>query len=201
MYIDTPEKLRALYEAPNERAKKKQLSELEEHSTRFIQLSPFLLLSTYNQLGQVDASPRGGAPGFVKIINRNALIIADAKGNNRLDSLVNIVETGSVGCLFLIPGVDEVLRVNGKARISTHQQHLNVFSADRRPPRSCIEITISEVFLHCAKAIMRAQLWEEGAQVERSVLPTMNRMIHDQLNLQQEPESQDSMMLRYNKDL
>lgn len=201
MYIESEEQLRNIYAFAKGRAKDKQLDALEKHSINFIRLSPFLTLSTHNKLGLVDCSPRGGEPGFVKVVNENCLLIADAKGNNRLDSLMNIVETGQAGCLFFIPGVDETLRVNGIARISTHPEHLELFQHEKRTPVSCIEISIKEVFLHCAKAFMRSNLWSETSKIERSNFPTMGRMINDQLAVTDIPEDQDDMVNRYRKDL
>ncbi|MGH1540325.1 MAG: pyridoxamine 5'-phosphate oxidase family protein [Arenicella sp.] len=201
MYIESEEQLRKLYGFPKGRAKEKQLDALEKHSINFIEHSPFLTISTQGQSGMVDCSPRGGNPGFVRVMNDSCIIIPDAKGNNRLDSLVNIIETGEVGCLFLIPGIDETLRVNGFARISTHAKYLELFQDDKNPPQTCIEITIKEVFLHCAKALMRSKLWSPQALVDRSSFPTMGRMINDQLSVTEEPESQEDMVKRYEQNL
>lgn len=201
MYIQSEEKLRELYGFPKGRTKAKQLSRLEKHSRNFITLSPFILVSTYNQTGGLDCSPRGGPAGFVLELRDDCLLIPDSKGNNRLDSLVNIVETGKIGCLFLIPGVDETLRINGEAKISVSPYHLSRFADWKNPPKSCIEVEIKEVFLHCAKALMRSKLWEQDSQIDRSELPTMGRMINDQLSVEDEPESQEQMVARYRKDL
>lgn len=201
MYIRSEEALRELYGFPKGRAKEKQLTALEKHSINFIQYSPFLTLSTFNRTGAVDASPRGGKAGFVKVLTNQSILIPDAKGNNRLDSLVNIVETGYVGCLFLIPGVDETLRINGRAQISTAEHHLSLFAEELNPPKTCLEITIDEVFLHCAKALMRSSLWDANSNITRSDFPTMGRMISDQLGLTEEPESQSEMLARYQADL
>lgn len=201
MYIESEEALRQLYGFPKGRAKEKVLSELEKHSINFIGHSPLFTLSTYSKTGTVDCSPRGGSPGFVKRLNDTCILVPDAKGNNRLDSLINIVETGNVGCLFMIPGVDETLRINGTARISTKDEHLCLFRDEKMLPKTCIEITISEVFLHCAKAFMRSKLWDKDANIERNCLPTMGQMINDQLKLIEEPESQDVMLKRYEQDM
>lgn len=201
MYIESKEKLRELYNFPKGRAKDKQLAALEKHSINFISYSPFVLISTVGENGTVDCSPRGGEPGFVKIKNEHCLILPDAKGNNRLDSLINIIETGRIGCLFLIPGVDETLRINGKANISTAIEYLELYSSYQNPPKTCIEITIEEVFLHCAKSLMRSKLWSLDAQINRSQLPTMGKMINDQLSIDTEPEPQEEMVKRYLDDL
>jgi len=201
MYIESEEKLRELYGFPKGRSKNKQLNALEKHTKNFIQHSPFVSISTYGASGAVDCSPRGGKPGFIKISNEGCIIIPEAKGNNRLDSLVNIIETRNIGCLFLIPGVDETLRINGSARISTAIEYLRLFATERNPPKACIELTINEVFLHCAKALMRSDLWSSESRIERSLLPTMGAMINDQLSLNEEPETQENMIKRYKHDL
>lgn len=201
MYLESEEQLRELHGYPKGRAKDKQLPSLERQSSNFLAHSPFVTISTYAKSGSVDCSPRGGNPGFVKIINDNCIILPDGKGNNRLDSLVNIIETGQIGCLFLIPGVDETLRINGLARISTSPEYLSLFSDDRNPPKSCIEITIKEVFLHCAKALMRSELWSLKAQIDRADFPTMGAMINDQLSIKDDPEAQEDMIARYKRDL
>lgn len=200
-YIESEDELRKLYGVPKGRSKDKQLSALEQHSKRFVELSPFVAISTYGKHGAVDCSPRGGRSGFVRIVDDGHILLPDAKGNNRLDSLVNILETGKIGCLFLVPGVDETLRVNGRARLSTAGEHLALFSAERHPPRACIEVTIEEVFLHCAKALMRSQLWSAESQIDRSSMPTMGRMLNDQLGVDTEPESQEAMLERYRQVL
>jgi PPOX class probable FMN-dependent enzyme len=201
MHIESEEQIREIYGFPKGRAKDKQLSALERHSINFIEHSPFVAISTHAKSGSIDCSPRGGRPGFVKILSENCIIVPDGKGNNRLDSLVNIIETGDIGCLFLIPGVDETLRVNGLARISTSVEHLGLFSNDRNPPKTCIELTIKEVFLHCAKALMRSELWSSKSKIDRSGFPTMGTMINDQLLVNDVPESQEDMVTRYEHDL
>lgn len=201
MYIESEEALRALYGFPKGRAKDKLLSALEKHSINFIERSPFVTVSTYSDSGKADCSPRGGAPGFIKVFDSTCIVIPDSKGNNRLDSLVNILQTGSLGCLFLIPGVDETLRVNGTARLSTDAKYLSLFSSERNPPKTCIELTVQEVFLHCAKALMRSNLWSPESRIDRSSLPTMGAMLNDQLSVNDAVESQEEMVKRYRQDL
>jgi len=201
MRIESEEQLREIYGYPKGRAKDKQLSSLERHSINFIESSPFVTIATCAKSGSIDCSPRGGTPGFAKVINESCIVFPDAKGNNRLDSLINIVETGEVGCLFLIPGIDETLRVNGVARISTAAEHLGLFANDRSPPKTCIELSVNEVFLHCAKALMRSELWSSKSKVDRAVFPTMGEMINDQLSVNETPESQQDMVVRYELDL
>ena len=197
--IEDPQRLRALYPAPGERALRKQMSALDRHALRFVELSPFVVLATSDASGRQDASPRGGAPGFVRATAQR-LWIPDAPGNHRLDSLGNIIATGRIGLLFLIPGVDETLRVNGCARLCDEADRLAPFAADPRV-RLVIEVDVEEAYLHCAKALMRSKLWSDAARVERSVLPTMGQMINDQTGGGLPAESQEQMVARYAKDL
>jgi PPOX class probable FMN-dependent enzyme len=201
MNINTITALRQLYAAPQERAVRKQIAALDAHCRAFIGLSPFLILSTSDSAHNLDASPRGGDPGFVQITDDGSLLIPDAPGNNRLDSLENIVTTGKVGLLFLIPGVDETLRVNGSAVLSQSAADIAACTTERRAPKLVIRVSVEAAYLHCAKAFMRSRLWDVGAQVERSVLPTAGKMIGDQTGLHVAPESREDMARRYAPDL
>lgn len=201
MQIKNISQLREHYGKPGIRAQKKQLSALDEHCKMFIQNSPFLTLATVGTAGKLDCSPRGGKPGFVKVMDPNVIIIADARGNNRLDSLENIVETGQVGTLFMVPGIDETLRLNGSAVISTEPEYLKLFDDERHPPVTCIVIHVEEVYLHCAKAFMRSKLWGSDSQVDRSKFPTMGQILNDQVQGNERIESQEEMVERYKKDL
>lgn len=201
MKIVSQEILREIYSQPSGRATKKSMPSLDFHSKNFISKSPFLILSSSNKKGEMDTSPRGGATGFVKIIGDNQIVIPDSKGNNRLDSLSNIIETGRVSSLFLLPGIDETLRLNGSAYISTDKKFLNLFTDVKNTTAACIVIEVEEVFLHCAKALMRSKLWSQEKQIERKDFPTMGQMLKDQLNSTDELESQEEMVKRYSKDL
>ena len=201
MHITTLDALRALYAAPKERALKKQLAALDVHCQRFIGLSPFVVLATAGADGRQDASPRGGAPGFVQAPDAHTLLIADAPGNNRLDTLENIVATGRVGLLFLVPGVDETLRVNGRAVLSQAVEDLARCTTGRRAPGLVIRVAVEEAYLHCAKALMRSDLWSPAARVERGVLPTAGEMLADHTGIATAPESQEDMLRRYAPDL
>ena len=199
--LKTNEQLREIYGEPKGRTKAKVLSCLEQHSINFLRLSPFVVISTFDKNGNVDASPRGGNPGFVVVKNEHEIILPDSKGNNRIDSLINILETGRIGALFLIPGVDETLRINGCASVSKSPELLDLFSDERNPPKTCIVIDIDEVFLHCAKAFMRSKLWSRESQIERSSFPTIGQMLKDQIGNGDEPESHADMVKRYQSDL
>ena len=196
--ITTHEQLRALYAAPGERAVRKQQAQLDAHCQRFIALSPFCVLASGGGTGALlDASPRGGAPGFVKSPDAHTLLPPDAGGNNRLDTLSNLLDDPRIGLVFLIPGVDETLRVNGTARLREEALYTDFFTAERQRPKLVIEVRVAEVYLHCPKALMRSRLWSADAQVDRAVLPTLGQMIHDQMGLATEPESQVAMLQRY----
>lgn len=199
--LTSQDALRQRYAAPMERAVKKEITALDVHCQRFIALSPFVLLATGDADHHLDASPRGGPPGFVQVADAHTLLLPDSPGNNRLDSFHNIVATGQVGLLFLIPGVDETLRVNGTALLSTAPADIAACSTEKRAPKVVVRVTVQAAYLHCAKAFMRSRLWDPSAQVARSVLPTAGQMIGDQTGLHVAPETQDEMARRYAPDL
>ena len=201
MHIKSIEQLRDIYAQPKGRAKIKVLVNLEKHSSNFIKKSPFVIISSYSKDGKADCSPRGGDPGFVKIINHNTIVLPEYKGNNRLDSLTNMITSPSIGCLFMIPGIDETLRINGSVKITQEPEYLNLFSTLKNPPKCVIEIKIEELFLHCAKALMRSKLWSPEMQIERSTLPSMGKMLNDQLETDNPIETQKEMVERYQIDL
>jgi len=199
--INSIEELNTLYGLPSFRAKHKQQSQLDKHCINFINTSPFVVISTTNASYKMDASPRGGQPGFIAVVDENTLVIPDAKGNNRIDSLKNIIETKTIGMLFLIPGIDETLRVNGSASITTKDTYLNIFVEEKKPPKVCILVKVEEAFLHCAKAFMRSKLWNEISQIDRNSFPTMGEMLKDQIGGNQPIETHEAMVNRYSKDL
>lgn len=201
MKINNKEQLRELYGYPKGRAKDKVFGSLDKHAINFIENSPFLTISTVSKEGNMDASPRGGQVGFVKVLDDATIAIPDSKGNNRVDSLTNIVETGTIGTLFLIPGIDETLRVNGRAYLSNDSKYLDLFTLDKNPPKLCIIIKTEEIFLHCAKALMRSRLWQEDAKMNRERFPTMGQMLKDQIGSKEPAETRASMIERYQKDL
>ncbi|QKV54466.1 pyridoxamine 5'-phosphate oxidase family protein [Comamonas antarctica] len=196
--ITNEEQLRALYDAPTERALLKQQVDLDRYCLRFIALSPLCILSTAGSDGALlDASPRGGKPGFVKAPDKNTLLLPDAGGNNRLDSLSNLLRDPRIGLLFLVPGFDETLRVNGTARLRDEAHYTALFRSDSARTRLVIEVSVQEAYLHCAKALMRSRLWSPQAQVARTAMPSMNQMVHAQVGLQAPAEAQEVMVARY----
>lgn len=201
MQITSIEQLRQSYAYPTERVLRKQITALDPHCRRFIGLSPFVVLSTCDEQHRLDASPRGGDPGFVRVDAQGQLLIPDSPGNNRLDSLENILRTGQVGLLFLIPGVDETLRVNGSAILSTAPEDIGQCVSERRTPKLVVKVTVREAFLHCAKAFLRSRLWSDAARVDRAALPTIGQMIADQTGMEIPYESREDMERRYAPDL
>ena len=201
MNILTLDALRALYPAARERSVKKELPQLDSHCQRFIALSPFVVIASAGVGGAMDASPRGGAPGFVKALGDSTLLMPDSPGNNRLDTLENIVQTGHIGLLFLVPGVDESLRVNGSAVLSTDDADLVRCTDEKRRPKLVIRVTIEAAYLHCAKALMRSDLWNPSRHVERATLPSMGEMLKDQIGGDIPAETQEQMLARYALDL
>lgn len=195
--IDSLEQLRGLYKAANPRALQKQLTTLDKHCEDYIALSRFVVISTAGSSGQLDASPRGGAPGFVKTPDSHTVLIPDWPGNNRLDTLSNIVETGRAGLIFLLNGVAETLRINGPAQLRIDAESLAHCEIDGKLPKLVIAVHVDEAYLHCAKSIMRSKLWTDEARVERSKLPSMGQMLKDQIGLQNTAESQNEMEARY----
>ena len=199
--IDSLEALRGLYAEPRGRSLTKQLDRLDVHCRRFVSLSPFVVVATAGADGRMDCSPRGGEPGFVKAPDERTLLLPDAPGNNRLDSMTNVLATGRIGLLFMIPGVDETLRVNGRARLADEADRLAHFAGAARAPKLAFEVAVEEAYLHCAKALMRSRLWAAESRMERSVLPTMGRMLNDQTGTAGPAETQEEMVARYLPDL
>jgi PPOX class probable FMN-dependent enzyme len=148
----------------------------------FIAASPFLCLATSSASG-ADVTPRGDRPGFVHVLDDHTLLVPDWPGNNRLDSLGNVVANPAVGLLFFVPGVLETLRVNGRAAISTDDALLAQWDVGGKRPRSVLRVTVAEAYMHCGKALIRSRLWDPSTQVERSALPSYGQMLKDQTRL------------------
>ena len=199
--IETAQQLRSMYLPAKERAVKKQLSRLDQHCRNFLALVRFAVLSTADAQGNMDASPRGGEAGFIKVIDDNTVIIPDWSGNNRLDTFSNILDSGRIAAIFLVPGVDEALRINGAASLRNDEAFTSLCEVNGRYPKLVVHIAVKEAYLHCAKAIMRGQLWVPEAKVERKVLPTMNEMLRDQIGQTEPAEPQESMVARHKTEL
>jgi uncharacterized protein len=195
------EDLAAIYPKPTPRVLAKARPAIDVHARKFIEMSPFCVLATSGSDGSVDASPRGGGPGFVHIAGPNELLMPDRSGNNRIDSFKNVVEgSGFVHLLFFVPGIDETLRVGGRGALSVDPELLAAMIEFGKPPRAVLRIAVSEVYFHCGKALMRSKLWSPDVKVKRSVMPSISQVIHDQTSLG-EPESQDVVEARYKTQL
>lgn len=198
--IRSAEALREIYKPATPRSVAKELRGLDRHCRRFVELSPFMLMGTTGPTGQ-DVSPRGGPPGFVKVADANTLLVPDFPGNNRLDTLENLLENGRVGMLFLVPGVDETLRANGRAAIETDLALRASATVDGRMPITIIRVTVEQAYLHCGKALMRSSLWDPAVQISRASLPSMGEMLKDQINWDKPAETQAEMLERYRQSL
>lgn len=174
--LKTVADLEAVYGAPNPRSLLKEIDHLNVDYRAFVEASPFIVLSSVGA-GGTDASPKGDAPGFVRILNERLLAIPDRPGNNRIDNLRNIVEDGRVSVLFIVPGVGETLRVNGTATISADPELLASFAVQGKLPRSVILVQVQTVYFHCSKALVRSKLWERGAQETKPAVPTAGKIL------------------------
>jgi PPOX class probable FMN-dependent enzyme len=174
--ISSLEQLTTLYDPPSERVLLKQIDHLDEHCRAFIAASPFLVLATCGPAG-VDCSPRGDRPGFVEVEDDKTLLLPDRRGNNRIDSLRNILASPAVGLIFLVPGVHETFRVNGRARISVDPALLARFAVDGKAPKSVLVVTVDEAFVQCARALVRSDLWNPARHVPRAELPSLGTIL------------------------
>ena len=178
--IETAQDLRGRYGEPSENAARKSLDRLDRHCRRFIELSPFVVLATSGADGRADCSPRGDPPGFVAVLDDRNILLPDRRGNNRTDSLTNILENPHVGLLFMIPGANETLRLNGRATLTTDPARLEPLAVNGRTPRSGLLIEVEEVFLQCTKALVRSRLWADESRVDRkTALPSFGQMLAD----------------------
>ena len=190
-----------LYPTPTPRALGKAIDHIDPHAARFLSLSPFCVFASVGADGTVDASPRGGPPGFCRMAGPKRLLMPDRPGNNRLDSYRNIASgSGEVGMIFFIPGIDDALRLNGTAELTDDPDLLASMIEFGKPPRAVVEIAVREVYLHCPKAMMRARLWAEDAKVARETLPSLSQMIRDQSGLG-EVESTADALKRFRQQL
>ncbi len=178
--ITDEQSLRSLYPATHDLALQKFQDALGIHAQDFIRRSPFVCIGTQDLNGRADVSPRGDPPGFVRILDARTIAIPDRPGNNRLDSLSNIVANPNVGLLFIIPGFDDTLRVNGTARLTTDPELLATMVVNNRQPTLAMVITVREVFMHCAKAFRRSHLWDPAHHQDRKTMPSLIKIILDE---------------------
>ncbi len=199
--IESIDELRRIYAAAKGRSVEKEMRRLEKHSRRVIELSPFLIIGTMGSDGLCDVSPRGEEPGFVAVLDDETVAIPDRPGNNRLDTLENVLANPAIALIFLIPGMDETLRINGFAEISDDDDLRRRFEVKGKLPATVLVVKIKQVYLHCAKSIMRAKLWDADTHIDRKILPTMGRMINNQTGSTARAESQEDALARYKTQL
>lgn len=181
--ITTEKELREIIGRPHELVKKKEISMMDEHCIKFISMSPLLFLSTSDVDGKCDVSPRGDLPNEIKILNHSQLVIPDRPGNKRVDSLKNILSNPRVGLVFVIPGLDEVLRINGKATIIKDRKILDKISETRKPPLLGIGVEVEECFIHCSRALKKSGIWNSDTWKSQEELPSSLEIFHAHLKV------------------
>lgn len=174
--IETMEQLEAIYGEVAERSKAKESQVLIPEYAAFVRRSPFCMLATVGPEG-VDVSPRGDPPGFVRIADERTVLLPDRRGNNRVDSLRNIVRDPRVSLIFMIPGIGETLRINGRAELLTDRDLLESFAHDGKLPRSIVRVAAETVYFQCQKALARSRLWDPAAKAKRSEVPSAGQML------------------------
>ncbi len=194
--ITTIEALRALYGAPHELSLKKEMRRLDAHARGFLERSPFVLIGSSAPGKLPDVSPKGDKPGFALVLDNHRIAIPDRPGNKRLDTFENVIANPMVGLLFLIPGMDETLRINGRAEIHADPELLERLAVDGKRPISALVVAADEVYFHCAKAFMRSQLWDPASLIDRKTMPTLGAMLKDQIGLAEETGTIDEALDR-----
>ena len=188
----------ASYGAISKGAQLKDIGRLDAHLTRFIGLSPFCLVSTADAAGKQDVTPRGDPPGSFKVLDDQTLALADRPGNNRLDTLRNLLENPEIALVFLLPGVNETVRVAGTARLSTDPELLRSMAVQDKLPKCAIVVTVRQAYLHCAKALLRSRLWTGEYGQPKGTFPSIGRMVGDQIGLSEEEKQQREKMIEHN---
>ncbi len=172
--------LKDRYGEPSALSKRKGLARLDKHCRAFIAASPLRVIGSSGADG-ADVSPKGDAPGFVAVLDDSTLLVPDRLGNNRVDTLANILENPNVALIFFVPGMNETLRLNGTAEITTEPALLEPMAVKGKVPRSGILVHIDHAFLHCAKALLRSKFWDPDTQIDRKSFPSLGRMLADQI--------------------
>lgn len=201
--VQSEEEIRELIGYPSELVNNKVIDSLDAHCKEFISLSPLLFISSSDNLGFCDVSPRGDEPGFVYVLDEKRIVIPERPGNRRIDSMRNILNNPRVGLIFVIPGLEETLRVNGRAQIIKDKQLLNRMQAKGKTPLLGIGIIIEECYVHCAKAFKRSKLWSPDSWTDKQELPNIPQMISKHANKLglSESEVSDAMHESYTKRL
>lgn len=183
MTLGSVNDLRSIYRQPRRGPVDKVIDRLDGHCADFLSKSPFFVLSSANADGVCDGSPKGGPPGFVEMLDEHRVAWADYAGNNRLDSFQNMVANPSVALLFMIPGLDETLRINGTAELTTDESLCRRFAVRAKPARVVVVVTVAEAYIHCAKALRRAELWSPEAWMAEPDLPSAACIVRDHANI------------------
>jgi uncharacterized protein len=181
--IATESEMREIYRMPAAGTKLKVLPRLDQHARTFIGASPFVLMGTTSPDGTGDVSPKGGPAGFVVVLDDQRIAIPDLSGNNLLDSITNIVNGSGIGLLFLVPGIDETLRVNGHACLTTDPAVLDACAVKDRRPKAAIGVTVVQQYMHCAKAFRRSELWSPETWPDRAAVPSLGCILRDQIDI------------------
>ncbi|MGO4283788.1 pyridoxamine 5'-phosphate oxidase family protein [Bosea sp. TAB14] len=199
--IEDAASLRSRIGPVNPVAASKVLDRLDRFCRDFIALSPFLVLASSDGEGGVDASPRGDGPGFVRVLDERTLLIPDRRGNNRVDSFGNVLASPGVGIVFMVPGINETLRVNGKALMTRDAELLAPSTVQQRPPLTGLIVTVEEAYFHCGKALIRAKLWDPSSQVPRHSFPTLGRIVAEQTRMVEAEEADRNLEEAYRSRL
>ena len=189
--------LRAQFSPVKPLAALKVLTRLDPYARRFIALSPFLVVASADADGNVDASPRGDAPGFVAVSDDRTLVIPDRRGNNRIDTFINLLGSPGLGLIFIVPGINETLRVNGTAALTRDPALLEPLAADGKVPTAGLLVQVREAFFQCGKAVIRAQLWDRARHVDRGTFPSLGRILAEQTATATVPEAEAAIVERY----
>ena len=193
--------VRTHYGSPSELSLAKELNRLDQHCRAFIALSPFIVLASSDAQGRCDASPRGDAPGFVAVLDERTLAIPDRTGNKRVDTMLNLTQNPRIGALFLVPGINETLRVNGRARLSLEPAMLASMAVKGKPPLAILLIDVEEVYFQCAKALLRSDLWNPDKRVPRDSFPSLGRVLADQIQHAEAEKLEQAIEERYRNSL
>lgn len=177
--VDTHERLREIYDEPLEISVRKKLDRLDQHCRDYLALSPFMVIGSADENGHGDVSPKGDHPGFVQVLDDSHLLIPDRPGNNRLDTMQNILANPEVATIFFVPGVKETLRIAGRASVVSDIDVLRRFEVNGKLPKTALLLQVREVFMHCAKAIARSKLWQDDYKVPRTALPRYAQILAD----------------------
>lgn len=181
--ITTADELRALVGTPHEAVVKKSIAHMDDHVKNYLSMSPLFFLSTSNSEGECDVSPRGDDPGFVKVLDEHRLLYPERPGNRRIDSLLNIIENPHVGMLFILPGLEEVLRINGRAWITQNGALLKAMQWEGKPPELGVIVEVEQCFIHCPRAFKQAETWRTESWPSTEELPSITDMFHAHLRI------------------